>query len=292
MAKLSPRDIRRKIQGIKNTKRITNAMKVVSAAKLRKAQELVYASRPYSEKIYELVSHLAKHVDTEDHPLFDYRDEKRVDVILITADRGLAGAFNSNAIKEAEKLIEEKEKKGAEIALFLIGRKGYQYFSKRGYKIIKGYDEVFRKTINFSVAKEVAETVRERFLNGETDRVYLINNEMITRASYKPIVRTFLPFSVSEEEKEEISGVYEFEVSQEEFFDYVVNLYLNYQIYRAMVESNAAEHFARMIAMDNATKNADDLIRQWTLIFNKARQEAITTELIDISNAVEALKAQ
>ncbi|WP_461832165.1 F0F1 ATP synthase subunit gamma [Aquifex sp.] len=291
MAKLSPRDIRRKIQGIKNTKRITNAMKVVSAAKLRKAQELVYASRPYSEKIYELVSHLSKHVDTDDHPLFDYRDERRVDVILITADRGLAGAFNSNVIREAEKLIEEKEKKGAEVFLFLIGRKGYQYFSKRGYKIIKGYDEVFRKTINFGVAKEVAEAVRERFLKGETDRVYLINNEMITRASYKPVVRTFLPFSV-EGETEEISGVYEFEVSQEEFFDYVVNLYLNYQIYRAMVESNAAEHFARMIAMDNATKNADDLIRQWTLIFNKARQEAITTELIDISNAVEALKAQ
>ncbi len=291
MAKLSPRDIRRKIQGIKNTKRITNAMKVVSAAKLRKAQELVYASRPYSEKLYELVGHLARHVDKEEHPIFDVREERKVDVILITADRGLAGAFNSNAIRVAENLIKEKEEKGKEVNLFLIGRKGYQYFTKRGYRVLKGYDEVFRKTVDFGVAKEVAEAVRERFLKEETDRVYLINNEMITRASYKPVVRTFLPFEAPETEGE-IPGVYTFEVSEEEFFNYVVNLYLNFQLYRAMVESNAAEHFARMVAMDNATKNADDLIRQWTLIFNKARQEAITTELIDISNAVEALKAQ
>ncbi len=291
MAKLSPRDIRRKIQGIKNTKRITNAMKVVSAAKLRRAQELVYASRPYSEKIYELVGHLVKHVDREEHPLFDLREERRVDVILITADRGLAGAFNSNVIRTAENLIKEKEAQGKDVSLFLIGRKGLQYFSKRGHKIIKGYDEVFRKTVNFSVAKEVAETVRERFVNKETDKVYLINNEMLTRASYKPIVRIFLPFEAPETQ-EEIPGVYSFEVSEEEFFNYIANLYLNYQIYRAMVESNAAEHFARMIAMDNATKNADDLIKQWTLIFNKARQESITTELIDITNAVEALKQQ
>jgi len=291
MAKLSPRDIRRKIQGIKNTKRITNAMKVVSAAKLRKAQELVYASRPYSEKLYELVGHLASHVDTEDNPLFDLREEKSVDVILVTADRGLAGAFNSNVIRTAENLIREKEQNGAKVSLILIGRKGVQYFTKRGYNVIKGYDEVFRKTVNFDVAKEVAEIVKERFLNGETDKVYLINNEMVTRASYKPKVRVFLPFEAEKKEVEEL-GTYEFEVSEEEFFNYVVNLYLNYQIYRAMVESNAAEHFARMIAMDNATKNAEDLIRQWTLIFNKARQEAITTELIDITNAVEALKAQ
>ncbi|RUM32079.1 MAG: ATP synthase F1 subunit gamma [Aquifex sp.] len=291
MAKLSPRDIRRKIQGIKNTKRITNAMKVVSAAKLRKAQELVYASRPYSEKLYELVGHLASHVDTEDNPLFEVREEKNVDIILVTADRGLAGAFNSNVIRTAENLIREKEERGSKVSLILIGRKGFQYFTKRGYNVIKGYDEVFRKTVNFSVAKEVADIVKERFLNGETDKVYLINNEMVTRASYKPQVRVFLPFEAQKKEVEEL-GTYEFEVSEEEFFNYVVNLYLNYQIYRAMVESNAAEHFARMIAMDNATKNAEDLIRQWTLVFNKARQEAITTELIDITNAVEALKAQ
>lgn len=290
MPKLSPRDIRRKIQGIKNTRRITNAMKVVSAAKLRRAQELLYSSRPYSDKLYELVRDLASKVHRDSHPLLEEREEKRVDVILVTADRGLAGAFNSNIIREAEKFIENKENKGAKVNLILIGRKGYQYFSRRDYNIVKGYDEVFRKEVNFGVAKEVSEIVRERFLSREVDAVYLMNNEMITRASYKPITRKFLPFDVPEGGLEDAMSVYTFEVEEQEFMNSIINLYLNYQIYRAMVESNAAEHFARMVAMDNATKNADDLVKQWTLIFNKARQESITLELIDIVGAAEAMK--
>ncbi len=289
MPKLSPRDIRRKIQGIKNTRRITNAMKVVSAAKLRRAQELLYSSRPYSDKLYELVRDLAAHVDRETLPLLEEREERKVDLILVTADRGLAGAFNSNIIREAEKFVAEKREKGRQISLILIGRKGYQYFSKRDYSIVKGYDEVFRKEVNFGIAKEVSEIVRERFTNGEVDAVYLMNNEMITRASYKPVTRKFLPFELPEEGAGGM-GVYTFEVDEEEFMNNLVNLYLNYQIYRAMVESNAAEHFARMVAMDNATKNADDLVKQWTMIFNKARQESITLELIDIVGAAEAMK--
>ena len=136
--------------------------------------------------------------------------------------------------------------------------------------------------------KEVGELLRERYANKETDAVYLINNEMVTRASYKPVVRNFLPFERIE--GEENYGVYEFEVDKEVLVNKLIDLYLNYQIYRALLESNAAEHFARMIAMDNATRNADELIKTWTLIFNKARQESITSELIDIVNAVEAMK--
>jgi F-type H+-transporting ATPase subunit gamma len=290
MPKLSPRDIRRKIQGIKNTRRITNAMKVVSAAKLRRAQELLYSSRPYSDKLYELVRDLAGHVDRESHPLLQEREERRVDLILVTADRGLAGAFNSNIIKEAERFIEERKSKGSEVSLILIGRKGYQYFSKRGYAVVKGYDEVFRKEVNFGVAKEVSEIVRERFTERETDAVYLLNNEMITRATYKPVLRKFLPFELPYQETGDALGVYTFEVDEAEFMNHILNLYLNYQIYRALVESNAAEHFARMVAMDNATKNADDLIKQWTMIFNKARQESITLELMDIVGAAEAMR--
>lgn len=289
MPKLSPRDIRRKIQGIKNTRRITNAMKVVSAAKLRKAQELLYASRPYSERLYQVLRDLSGHIDPETHPLLERREEKRADIIIITADRGLAGAFNSNLIKRAEELINEKRSLGVSVSLILIGRKGFQYFSKRGYQVVKGYDEVFRKEINFSVVKEVGKIVRDRYASRETDAVYLLNNEMVTRVSYKPMVRTFLPFEKPQNGREDY-GVYEFEVEKEEFVSKLVDLYLNYQIYRAMVESNAAEHFARMVAMDNATRNADELVRTWTLIFNKARQEAITSELIDIVNAVEAMK--
>ncbi len=290
MPKLSPRDIRRKIQGIKNTRRITNAMKVVSAAKLRRAQELLYSSRPYSDKLYELVRDLAAHVDRETHPLLEEREEKIIDVILVTADRGLAGAFNSNIIREVEKFAEEQKAKGIEVKLLLIGRKGYQYFSKRDYSVIKGYDEVFRKEVHFEIAKEVSEIVRDRFTDRKTDAVYLFNNEMITRASYKPVRRKFLPFELPEGGVADAVSVYTFEVDESEFMNTLMNLYLNYQIYRAMVESNAAEHFARMVAMDNATKNADDLVKQWTLIFNKARQESITLELIDIVGAAEAMK--
>ncbi len=290
MPKLSPRDIRRKIQGIKNTRRITNAMKVVSAAKLRRAQELLYSSRPYSDKLYELVRDLAGHVNRETHPLLEEREEKNIDLILVTADRGLAGAFNSNIIREAEKFVDRKGSKGIKVNMILIGRKGYQYFSKRDYSVVKGYDEVFRKEVNFGVAKEVSEIVRDRFENKEVDAVYLMNNEMLTRASYKPVTRKFLPFELPEEDVGGAYSVYTFEVEESEFMNRILNLYLNYQLYRAMVESNAAEHFARMVAMDNATKNADDLVKQWTLIFNKARQESITLELIDIVGAAEAMK--
>lgn len=288
MPKLSPRDIRRKIQGIRNTRRITNAMKVVSAAKLRRAQELIYASRPYSERLYEVLKSLSSHIDPQSHPLFEIREEKVCDLVLITADRGLAGAFNSNLIRKAEEFIGEKQGKGIKVNLVLIGRKGAQYFGKRSYPILKAYDEVFRKEINFEVVKEVGELLRERYAKKETDVVYLLNNEMITRVSYKPVLRTFLPFERIEGEGD--YGTYEFEVDKDLFLNKLIDLYLNYQIYRAMLESNASEHFARMVAMDNATRNADELIKSWTLIFNKARQESITSELIDIVNAVEAMK--
>jgi len=289
MPKLSPRDIRRKIQGIKNTRRITNAMKVVSAAKLRRAQELLYSSRPYSDRLYDLIRDLAAHVDRDTLPLLEEREERSIDLILVTADRGLAGAFNSNIIREAERLINQKREKGRSVNLILIGRKGYQYFSKRDYRIVKGYDDVFRKEVNFGIVKEVSQVVRERFTRREVDAVYLMNNEMVTRASYKPVTRKLLPFEPPEEEGGTLS-VYTFEVDEVEFMNHLINLYLNYQIYRAMVESNAAEHFARMVAMDNATKNADDLVKQWTMIFNKARQESITLELMDIVGAAEAMK--
>ncbi|WP_448588428.1 F0F1 ATP synthase subunit gamma [Thermocrinis sp.] len=289
MPKLSPRDIKRKIQGIRNTRRITNAMKVVSAAKLRKAQEAIYASRPYSDRLYEMLSHLASYADVSDHPLLEMRDERKVDIVLITADRGLAGAFNSNLIRKTEELIQEKKENNVEVSLILVGRKGSQYFSKRNYKVLKSYEEVFRKEINFEVVKEVGELVRSRYYNREIDGVYLINNEMITRVSYRPVVRRFLPFERIEEKRQDYS-TYEFEVDPETFINRLIDLYLNYQLYRAMLESNAAEHFARMVAMDNATRNADDLIKTWTLIFNKARQESITYELVDIVNAVEAMK--
>jgi F-type H+-transporting ATPase subunit gamma len=296
MAKLNLKDIKRKIQGLKNTKRITNAMKLIAAAKLKSAYEAAELARPYSEKLYEVLGRFAHHIDPSIHPLFDVRVEtKSVDLIVITADRGLCGAFNSSIIKYVEKKIEDLKSKEVKVNLHLIGRKGLQYFEKHnpGVEIVNGFDHVFRKTIDFTAVKTVGESVKERFLNGETDRVHLIYNQLKTKTTFVIQDKTFLPLSeiLVQEGDMQPTNVYELEVKNlNGFIENLLQRYLNFQLYRAMLESNAAEQSARMMAMENATKNAEDAIKKWTHLYNVARQEAITNELIDIVNAVEALK--
>jgi len=295
MAKLNLRDIKRKIQGLKNTKRITHAMKLIAAAKLKTAYEQAELARPYSERLYEFLGRFAVHIDPSIHPLFQSRAEvKNVDLILITADRGLCGAFNSNIIKYAEKEIEEFNQQGIKVFLHLIGRKGVQYFEKRypNELIINKFDHVFRKTIDFSAVSKVGESIKSRFINHETDRVILLNNQLRTKTSYFVKEQIFLPLKeIQKSEGTDVLVMYELEVRNiDSFIENLLQRYLNFQIYRAMLESNAAEQSARMMAMENATKNAEDAIRTWTQIYNKARQESITNELIDIVNAVEALK--
>lgn len=296
MAKLNLKDIKRKIQGLKNTKRITNAMKLIAAAKLKSAYEAAELARPYSEKLYETIGRFSHHIDPFIHPLFEVRTEfKNVDIILITADRGLCGAFNSSIIKYTERKLEDYSSKGLKVNLHIIGRKGLQYFEKFGkhVNIINGFDQVFRKTIDFSVVKKVSESVKERFLKKKTDRVFLLYNQLKTKTSYFVQEKIFLPLSETIVEDVSVNGgvIYELEVfTVERFIENLLQRYLNFQLYRAMLESNAAEQAARMMAMENATKNAEDAIKKWTHLYNVARQEAITNELIDIVNAVEALK--
>ena len=296
MAKLNLKDIKRKIQGLKNTKRITNAMKLIAAAKLKSAYEAAELARPYSEKLYEIIGRFSHHIDPSIHPLFEVREEtKAVDLILITADRGLCGAFNSSIIKHTERKVEEFQNRGIKVNLHLIGRKGVQYFEKygKGLNIVSSFDQVFRKTVDFSAVKEVGQKVKERFLKGETDKVILLHNQLKTKTSYFVQEKVFLPLSeiLVEEIPEGQEVVYELEVkSIEKFIENLLQRYLNFQLYRAMLESNAAEQAARMMAMENATRNAEDAIKKWTHLYNVARQESITNELIDIVNAVEALK--
>jgi ATP synthase, F1 gamma subunit len=291
MPKLSPRDIKSKIAGIKNTMRITNAMKVVSAAKLRKAQEAIFKARPYSDKLYELMAHLFAHIDTYSHPLFKRRELKNVDLVIISADRGLAGAFNTNLFKKVDSYI--KSCQNQNVNLHIVGRKAYQYYSKRKYNIVSSYQDVFKKEINFDIVKELGAKLISRYKDEETDLIVLFNNEMITKATYAPKERRFLPIREEDiniqERPLDQNTVYNIEGNETDILDGIINIYMNYQLYRAMLESNAAEHFARMVAMDNATRNASDLIKKWTLIFNKARQESITAELIDIVTAAEAM---
>ncbi|WP_297890188.1 F0F1 ATP synthase subunit gamma [Sulfurihydrogenibium sp.] len=292
MAKLSPRDIKRKINGIKNTRRITSAMKMVSAAKLRKAQNLLYATRPYSEKLYELISDLSIYIDRESHPLLAKREVKSVDLIVVTADRGLAGAFNSNVLKATWREIQNLQSQGKNVNLVLIGRKAVNFFKSKGLNIVASYEDVYRNQMNLSFTSMLGGIISSRFIEEKTDAVYLINNELITSSTYETKIREILPLEPKQtsSKKYDEMTIYNIEPSKEEVLTSLLQRYINFQLYRALVESSTAEHSARMIAMDNATKNAGEAIRKWTIIFNKARQEAITTELIDIINAAEAIK--
>jgi len=294
MAKLSPRDIKRKIQGIqgiKNTQRITKAMKAVSAAKLNKARAMLHATRPYSERLYDLINDLAAFVDRDIHPLLKIREEKKIDYVVITADRGLAGAFNSYVIKRTLADINQFQEQGKEVNLILIGRKAVQFFSNKGYNVIQEYEDVYRENLNLTFTSQVGGILAERYETEKTDAVYLINNELITTASYETKVRKLFPIEPELDftKLSELSR-YNIEPSPEDVLEELLKRYINFQLYRALVESSTAEHAARMIAMDNATRNAGEAIKKWTIVFNKARQEAITTELIDIVNAANAIK--
>ena len=291
MAKLSPRDIKRKIQGIKNTQRITKAMKAVSAAKLNKARAKLMATRPYSEKLYDLINDLAAFVDRDIHPLLKIRDEKVIDFVVITADRGLAGAFNSNVIKKTINTVKQLEEEGKKVHLILIGRKAVQFFKNKKFNIREEYEDIYRDHLNLRFTSQVGGAIAQRYADEEIDAVYLINNELITTATYETKIRKLLPIEpeIDYTKLSELSR-YNIEPSSEEVLEELMKRYINFQLYRALVESSTAEHAARMIAMDNATRNAGEAIKKWTIIFNKARQEAITTELIDIINAANAIK--
>ncbi len=291
MAKLSPRDIKRKIQGIKNTQRITKAMKAVSAAKLNKARAMLNATRPYSERLYDLINDVAAFVDRDIHPLLQVRDEKKIDYVVITADRGLAGAFNSYVIKRTLNDVKKFQEEGKEVNLLLIGRKAVQFFKNKGYNIIEAYEDIYRDHLNLTFTSKVGSILAERYESQKTDAIYLINNELITTATYETKVRKLFPIE-PELDYSKISELsrYNIEPSADEVLEELLIRYINFQLYRALVESSTAEHAARMLAMDNATRNAGEAIRRWTVIFNKARQEAITTELIDIINAATAIQ--
>jgi F-type H+-transporting ATPase subunit gamma len=301
------RDIRNRINSVENTKQVTRAMKMVAAAKLRRAQERIFNTRPYAYKIREIVDHLQDELDPTAHEFFEEREEiEGVLLVVITADRGLAGAFNTNVIKKAEETIEEQYKaqqKAGNLYLLCVGRKGYEHFEKRDYQLVGDYRGVF-DDLKFSVASNIVDDAIEGFHRGIWDEVELVYNEFKNTIAQNRIVEPLLPIPeehfmtpVMEEgsDYEEISTNgqaidYIFEPSAQTILDELVPRYLNYQVWRALLESNAAEQGARMIAMDNATSNAEELIEDLTLQYNRARQNAITMEILDITSGAEALE--
>ena len=302
----SLRDIRKRIGSVKSTQQVTRAMKMVAAAKLRKAQEGIFHTRPYAYKIGEIISHLKRHIDPTVHPLFNLRDiVDNVLLVVVTADRGLAGAFNANIIKRAEQVIrEEYAEIHANDQLFLIcvGRKAHEHFSKRGYNIIGDHRGAFND-LTFDTAQEIIGEAIDGYMENRWDVVKVIYNEFKNTISQNRIVEPVLPIPHDQfrtpvmerdvehfaEAKEGVAVDYIFERDAESILEVLLPRFLKYTMWRMLLESNAAEQGARMIAMDNATTNAGELIKDLKLKYNRARQDAITKELIEITSGADAL---
>jgi len=282
-------DLRRRIRSVKNTQQITKAMKVVSAAKLRRAQDRVLAARPYAEMIRRMLANVA-HAAAESHQdeevaLLAKRPERRIQFLLVTADRGLAGAFNANVIRLASKFIQEHQ--DADVQLELIGRKGRDFFRKRHGNISGEYTTLFQKAPRFEDAVEIAHKVTDRFKSAEIDAVYLAVNNFKTMMTSQLVITRILPVELPEQQ-EHIDYIYE--QPPGELLEALLPRYVEAQIYRALLESSAAEHAARMTAMESASSNAADVISALTLTMNRVRQASITKELIEIVSGAAALE--
>ena len=282
-------DIRRRIRSVKNTQQITKAMKMVSAAKLRRAQDRVIAARPYAQIMERMLKNVAQAAsedpDTANNPLLARRDEKRILFLVITGDRGLAGAFNSSVIKAAQRFIAEH--RDAEIELELMGRKGRDFFRKRHPRIAGEYSTLFQKIVRYEDALEIARKVVEKFSRAEIDAVYMVLNQFKSVVAPELRIARLLPIDLPETQ-ERIDYIYE--QPPRELLAALLPRYVEIRIYRAMLESAAAEHAARMTAMDAASSNAADVIDRLTLNMNRVRQASITREIIEIVSGAAALE--
>jgi len=281
-------DLRRRIRSVKNTQQITKAMKVVSAAKLRRAQDRVLTARPYAQIIRRMVANAAQAAgenEGDEIGLLARRPEKRIQLLVVTADRGLAGAFNSNVIRSAQRFI--RDNSGAEVRLELIGRKGRDFFRKR-HRLISGeYSTIFQKVPRFEDAQEIAQKVIERFKQGEIDAVYMILNNFKSMMASRLVVSRILPLEPPES-VEMIDYIYE--QPPKVLLEHLLPRYVEAQIFRALLESAAAEHAARMTAMEAASSNAAEVIDSLTLKMNRVRQASITREIIEIVSGAAALE--
>ena len=278
------RELRTRVASITNIQRVTNAMQMVAAAKMRRAQDAIAAARPYAQRLDRLLKQLHQSVDTQEQPLFAERAVQRVALVIIASDRGLCGGFNANLCRRVQ--TELGEYADAEVELITVGRKGRDFFSARGYTIARHHADVFSQ-LEFARAATIAQDLTRRFVAAETDRVLLCYSEFVSVAAQVPVVSQLLPI-VPEEGAVEAAD-YTFEPAPEQLLETLVPRQVNFQIWRALLESNAGFFAAQMTAMDNATKNAGDLIEELTREVNKERQASITLELMDIIGGAEAV---
>lgn len=282
------KEIRNRISSVSSTMQITNAMKMVSAAKLKKAQDSISATLPYSNKLSELIKNISSSTDSDDtNPLFEKRESKNLLIIAITSNKGLCGGFNSNIIKEVNNIKSTSASK--RVDLLTIGKKGDDILSKK-FEVISSHNDVY-DNFNYNNIKEIAETVMQKFSDKEYDEVTLVYNHFKNAATQIVTTEQYLPIEDSTEENNSVSGDYIFEPNRAKILNELIPKSLSIQLFKAISDSIAGEHGARMTAMHKATDNASELRDQLKLTYNKARQTAITNEILEIVGGAEALNS-
>ncbi|MCS7004472.1 MAG: ATP synthase F1 subunit gamma [Cytophagales bacterium] len=292
----SLKEVKNRINSVTSTQQITKAMKMVAAAKLRRAQERILLMRPYAKKLSEILQNVSATLSSEgENPYGEIKEIKKVLIVVITSDRGLCGAFNSSVIKSVQSLISEKyskQLKDGQIELLCIGAKGFDYFKKKNFFVISQYKDIFQK-LSFDAVRQAAEFAMNNFLNGNYDVVEIVYNEFKNVATQIVKVQQFLPIlPQAGTTHQNVYTEYIFEPSKEEILSELIPKSLKIEFYKAVLESNASEHGARMTAMDKATDNAKELLRQLRLSYNRTRQDAITKEILEIVGGANALTQQ
>ena len=278
------KDIRDRIKSVKSIQKVTKAMKMVAAAKMRKAQERMEQARPYSNSLSEVIEHLLPDIDQKRLPLLDLREIKRKAYIIVSADRGLAGAFNTNLLKIAQKEIDDFGKD--QVDIFCVGKKARDYFTYRNYNIIESHVD-FWSEMEFENAVMIGRSAIDHFIDGFVDEIHVLYNYFVNVAQQEVKSEILLPLNYDSNDGKPTDRLYE--PSKEELVNTLIPRHLNVQMWKYLLESYASEQAARMLSMENATSNAQDMIKDLTLQFNKARQAAITTEMLEIVGGAEAL---
>jgi len=286
----SLQNLRRKIGSIKNTQKITKAMKMVAAAKLKRAQDRILAARPYAKKMAVVLGSLASRANRAHHPLLR-KSEKvtRIELLVVTSDRGLCGAFNANIVRKAVEFVGEKQAEGYAVAVSLVGRKARDFFRRRPWTRRQEWVGVFDR-LSYEHALDIGGDIIQQFRQGTFDELYIVYNEFKSAIQQRVVVEKLLPIESLEPEEGSLGGGYLFEPDEEELLKILLPKHIEVQTFHALLESSAAELGARMAAMDGATRNAGELIKKLTLYYNKTRQAAITKELMDIVGGAEAVR--
>ncbi len=287
------KEVRNRIKSVTSTQQITKAMKMVSAAKLRRAQDAILQMRPYAQKLQEMLSNIVSSASAEmELPLAEERPAERILIISITSDRGLAGAYNTNIIKLTRDLVNNKyaaQKANGNVTILPLGKKGYEYFTRYGYKVVDQFWTMFAD-LSFENVRQAAVYAQEAFLNKEYDRVEIVYSQFRNAATQKFVVEPYLPIPRITQTETTRQADFIFEPTREVLLLELMPKILNTQVFKAVLDANASEHGARMTAMDKASENANELLRSLKISYNRARQAAITTELTEIVSGAAALQ--